>query len=250
MYDRIFANFNPPESFRPNNKKDPLTKKFMRDEKILTLWQPGKEDKRVMTELVDGNKLIKHVMHLLLMGSVPFKIVAEKLNKRYGMNPKITERMIATYSHYFWNVTNTSLLEWEKVLSDDPSSGALVSALSCGDQQALYRAGFNPRVDGTRSMKEAYRQAYYRVEALRYAPDSKVTIDAFSKLTARMMGLHEILYSQGSGLQDQLRQFRQIMMTHKDPDVTAVDKIIDKLEGGSYSGDGSEELSLKGDRLQ
>jgi len=117
----------------------------------------------------------------------------------------------------------------------------------CGEQQALYRAGFSPRVDGNRAMKEAYRQAYFRLESLRFQPDTKTTMNAYSQLTSRMVSVHDILYAQGSGLQDQLKQFRQIMMKHKDPDVEAVDRIIDKMEGGSYSGDGSDDETKQGD---
>lgn len=256
-YDRIFNAFKPPDTFKPNNKTHPGTQKFMRDEKIFTMWCPGREDKRVISELTDGNKLVKHTLHLLLMGRIPYDVIAEKLNSKYRMNPKFTERMIATYAHYFWNVANCSHKDWESILEDHPGSDALMAALYCGDQQALYRAGFNPRVEGEKAMKEAYRQAYFRMEALRYAPDTKNSIDCFNKLSARLLNVHEVLYSQGTGLQDQLRQFRQLMMAHKDPDVIAVDKLISKVAGGSYSGDGEKQLAPKkdgepddGDQLQ
>lgn len=240
QYERILVGFNPPEGFRFYNKKHAATVEFMRDEKISTLWSPSHEDRRVLSELVDGNMLIKYALHILLMGGIPHDVVAAKLNSKYRLNPLITERMISTYAHYFWNVTNASHNEWAMMLESDQSESALIAALHCGEQQALYRAGFSPRLDGTRAMKEAYRQAYFRMEALRSSPDTKLTIDNYSRLTARLTNIHEILYSQGTGLQDQLRQFRQIMMTHKDPDVRAVDKIIDKLEGGSYSEDGDD----------
>lgn len=249
QYDWILTHFRPPDGFKFHSKKHQATDEFMKSEKISTLWNPTKEDKRAMDELVDGNRLVKFGLHILLMGGIPHGVIAKKLNSKYRMNPHLTSRMIDTYAHYFWNVTNTSHQEWEYLLMGNASQSALIASLYCGDQQALYRAGFNPRLDGTRAMKEAYRQAYFRMEALRFHMDSKLTTDAYSKLTARLMGIHEVLYSQGSGLQDQLRQFRQIMMAHKDPDIKAVDKIINKLEGGSYSEDGGD-IAPEGDQLQ
>lgn len=240
-YDRIKGTFEPPEGFRFNNHKHKLTKQFMEAEKIHTLWHPTKEDKRVLTELIDGHRLVKHDLHLLLMGGIPHGIIASKLNSKYRLTPGITERMVSTYHHYFWNVPSSSYEDWDAILAGHKYKDSFMAALHCGEQQALYRAGFSPRVDGNRAMKEAYRQAFFRMEALRFMPDTKQTNDAYSKLSARLMGIHEVLYSQGTGLQDQLKQFRQIMMKHNDPDVKAVDRIIDKMEGGSYSGDGEEE---------
>lgn len=239
-YDRIKATFTPPEGFRFNNYTHKSTKQFMEAEKIHTLWRPSKEDKRVIVELVDGHRQVKHDLHLLLMGFLPHGVIAQKLNSKYRLQPNITDRMVSTYHHYFWNVPNASFEIWDNLLAGNKYQDAFMAALHCGEQQALYRAGFSPRVDGNRAMKEAYRQAYFRLEALRFMPDTKQTTDSYAKLAARLMNIHEILYSQGTGLQDQLKQFRQIMMKHNDPDVKAVDRIIDKMEGGSYSGDGED----------
>jgi len=241
QYNHLMATFSPPKEFRFNNSKHASTKKFMEEEKISALWKPGKNEKRVIEELIDGHNMVKHDLHLLLMGAIPHEVVASKLNSKYRLSPGITEEMVDMYHHYFWNVGNATSEEWEKLLAGNRHRDAFMAALYCGDQQALYRAGFSPRVEGQRAMKEAFRQAFFRLEALRFSPDNKSTIDSYSKLTARMMGLHEILYAHGTGLQDQLKQFRQIMMKHKDPDVTKVDDLIDKLEGGSYSGDGTDE---------
>lgn len=245
-YDALMADFSPPEGFRFNNKKHPLTKEFMEEEKISGLWSPNKDSKRVLLEVVDGPAGVRHDLHLLLMGNLPHDVITEKLNTKWRLNPSFNEEMIDTYNHYFWNVDNTTQEDWSKLLEGKPYKDAFMAALRCGEQQALYRAGFSPRVDGMRALKEAHRQAYFRLEALRFEPDSKLTAEVFSKLTARMMGLHEVLFSEGSGLQDQLKQFRQIMMKKRDPNVKAIDAVIDQV--GSYSEDGTDSEQLKGDQ--
>jgi hypothetical protein len=171
-------------------------------------------------------------------------VIVQKLNDKYRLNPGLTTRMIATYTHVFWNVPRCSHSDWEELLAGKSHKDAFMAALYCGEQQALYRAGFSPRVDGMRAMKEAYRQAFFRMEALRFLPDSKTTTDAYSKLTARMLSVHDVLYSGGTGLQDQLKQFRQLMMKHDDPNIQAIDDVIEAV--GSYSDDG-QDGATKGD---
>jgi len=247
QYDALMADFKPPDGFRFNNKKHAPTKEFMEEEKIYGLWSPTKEEKRVLLEIVDGSAGVRHDLHLLLLGNLPHDVVAAKLNGKWRLSPKFSEQMIDTYAHYFWNVGNTSQEDWSALLESKPYRDAFMAALRCGEQQALYRAGFSPRVDGTRALKEAHRQAYFRLEALRFEPDSKLTAEIYSKLTARMMSLHEALFAEGSGLQEQLKQFRQIMMKKKDPKVKAIDDVISAV--GSYSEDGTEDLKPeKGDQ--
>jgi len=244
QFDALMRDFRPPEGFRFNNRKHGPTREFMEDEKISGLWSPNKDEKRVLLEVVDGPTGVRHDLHILLLGNVPHEVITDKLNGKWRLNPKFSEGMIDTYSHYFWSVGNTSQEDWSKLLEGKPHKDAFMAALRCGEQQALYRAGFSPRVDGTRALKEAHRQAYFRLEALRFESDTKITINAFSQLTARMMGLHEVLFSEGSGLQDQLKQFRQVMMKRKDPAVKAIDAVINTV--GSYSEDGTDSVQEKG----
>jgi hypothetical protein len=246
QYDALMADFKPPEGFRFNNKKHAPTKEYMVGEKISGLWRPNQDEKRVLLEVVDGAAGVRHDLHVLLLGNLPHAVVAEKLNIKWRLNPKFNEGMVDTYAHYFWNVGNTSQEDWSKLLEGKPHKDAFMAALRCGEQQALYRAGFSPRVDGNRALKEAHRQAYFRLEALRFEPDTKLTAEIYSKLTARMMGLHETLFSEGSGLQEQLKLFRQVMMKKKDPAVKAIDAIISKV--GSYSEDGTDSEQVKGDQ--
>lgn len=249
-YGRIRGGFSPPVGFRFHTPNHRETIEFMRQERIYTLWQPTEDDQRVISELVSGNMLIKHDLHILLMGRLPHEIIAQKLNTKYRLMPELSSRMVDTYHHYFWNVGNTTHAQWNDLLQGNPALDALLAALYCGEQQALYRAGFSPSVDGGRALKEAFRQAYFRLEYLRHLPDSKNVMATFSALSARMLGLYELLYAEGGGLHEQLKMFRQIMMKHKDPDIKAIDTIIDKVAGGSYSGDGAGNGRTKKDEKE
>lgn len=246
-YGRIRSAFSPPAGFRFHTPNHRETVEFMKQEKIFTLWNPTEDDQRVISDLVSGNMLIKHDLHILLMGRLPHEIIAQKLNLKYRLTPELTSRMVDTYHHYFWNVTNTPHAYWNDLMQGNPAKDALLASLYCGEQQALYRAGFSPSVDGGRALKEAFRQSYFRLEYLRFLPDGKDVMTTFSTITSRLLGLYELLYSEGGGLHEQLKMFRQIMMKHKDPDIKAIDTIIDKVAGGSYSGDGEDNGNAKKD---
>lgn len=237
QYDYIMQDFSPPDGFKFNNVKHAPTRQFMEDEKILAMWKEDRTIQRIYLEIIDGHCMVQHDIHLLLLGRVPNDIICQKLNAKWSLSPEFTEGMLDAYQHYFWNVGNVRMEEWSELLGMKPYKDAFMAALMCGEQQALYRAGFSPRVDGNRALKEAHRQAYFRMEALRFEPDSKSTIEAWNKISARLLNLHERLFAEGSGLADQLKQFKQIMMKRKDPNVKAMEKVINSV--GSYSDDGS-----------
>ena len=90
--------------------------------------------------MVDGNKLVKHDLHLLLLGNLPHEIIVSKLNTKYRLTPRFTERMVHTYQHFFWNVQNSTYEEWDKILSGKYYKDAFMASLYCGEHQALYRA--------------------------------------------------------------------------------------------------------------
>lgn len=239
-YDAIRAAFDPPANFKFNSRKHPDTRAFMKASKIYALWCPNEDSKRVLTDILDGNQLYRHKIHLLLMGRVPYKVIAEKLNRTFRINPPITEKMIATYHHYFWSVGSSRQDEWSELLRGFQHRDAFMASLHCGDQQALYRAGYKPKVPIKGALRDLHRQIHFRLEALHAWPDTASTFTALSTLGIRMEKLYEILHGEGAGAEDQLARLRTILLKHKVADVETIDSWIDTASGGSISGDGSE----------
>jgi hypothetical protein len=244
QYDYIFSRFKPPEELRVNFPKHRMTRAFMKKEKIFELWNGGEVVKRVLSELLDGPAMIRQDIHLMMMGRMPHEAICAKVNKKWRLRPAFTAEMLDVYAHYFWNVKLASYDEWTLMLEGRAYRDSYIASLMCGDQQAMYRAGFSPKVEGKKALKEAYIQAYFRLEAARHEPDSKGTIASFSRLTQRLLSLHAKLHAEGSGLAEQLKEFRQIMMERKDPNVKAIDAVIGAV--GSHSGDGGPTI-LPGD---
>ena len=239
-YNNIVSVFEPHDGFRFSNRSNPDVAAFMREEKIYSLWSPTPEDSRVIPEILEGHQHLRLTINLLLMGGLPNFVIAEKVNERYLLTPPITERMVALYRHYFWNVSNTSQEEWALLLNGSKFQDAYLSALHCGEQQAMFRAGFRPRVEGRVALMDAYRQVHFRLQSTQYWPDSKFTVSTISTLVSKLTALHEVLYAEGAGAEDLLKKFRSVVMKNRKTDAVSIDDVVDKTKG-SFSNDGSKE---------
>lgn len=244
QFNDLVLSFKPPQAFSFSNRKHPATKTFMESERIATMWSPSKEDSRVLKELMPMTP-VREMINLLLMGRVPSDKIAEVVSEEARLTTPLTERMIDTYQHYYWNVEVSSSDEWEAILAGNPKKDALMASLYCGEEQAMYRIGRNPKMgDPQRPLREAYRQTFFRLQLLRYWPDTSNTVSAASKLIRDAKQLYELLYGQeGTGFEQQLKKFRQFLLVKHPAAIETFDGMLS--EEGSYSGDGSEKKDQK-----
>jgi hypothetical protein len=244
-FDRIRTAFNPPENFRLSQKTHVETVRFMKSERLYAMWQPDDHLKRTLNELL-GQKMIVEKAHILLMGDIPSDIIAERLNKKFRINPGLTKEMVDYYRHYFWNVRAWDTREWEEHTAGMFHGDWLTSSLLCGPQQALYRAGFTPRYDPKMALRDTHRQLSYRIQVLGFMNDTKNNIDLLCKLSREERALYDRLYGEGSGLLEQAKEVRRFMIEHKSPDVVSIEKLIAD-HGGTY---GNEESDTEPDEAE
>jgi hypothetical protein len=240
QWDYLLSTFQAPPDFLFNNARHQPTVDFMRREKIYTIWVSSEDMGRVLIEIVGdhSNRLYQHDMHILIMGNVPPQIIAEKLSKKYFLTKSLTAGMIELYKHYFWRTDNLSKPEWAKFLTGDPNYDDFIAPLMCGEQQALFRAGLNPRYDYKQSIRDSHRQASFRLQYLAFKPDDKRTIDHFNKLAKEVRSSYHILYGEGGGYEEKLKEVRHWIMEHRDTAIPAISDLVGPE--GSYSGDGSD----------
>lgn len=238
-FDRLRGIFDPPENYRFNSTSHQETVEFMKREKIFSYWNSNGDMRRVMLEMVGSdNRLLQHRIHILLMGFVPSGVIAEKVSRYYHLKDSITASMVEHYRHYFWRVQNLTEREWMEFLVGDPHFDQYIAALKCGDQQALFRAGFNPKYDYKLGLRDTHRQVTYRIQYLAHQQDDKRTVDLLIKLSREQRALYDILYGEGGGFEEQVREIRHFMMEHKIPDVKTLEGLLGPK--GTYSGDGTE----------
>jgi hypothetical protein len=124
-----------------------------------------------------------------------------------------------------------------------------MASLYNGEQQAMWRAGFSPKVDVKKALKDAHRQIVFRLKALESQPDTRYVLDQVVKLTRELRYLYATLYAEGEGLPEKLRELRVFLMKHDIPDVRELEDLVDKTRGGGFSGDGAT-LPSNRDSLQ
>jgi hypothetical protein len=213
------------------------TAEFMREEKLTTIWRPTEDMERAFAEVV-GNRRISYTIHLLLMGDVPHRVIAEKVSKKFRLREALTPGMIDCYAHYFWKPSNMNEAEWAEFLKHSPHQDQLMASLLCGEQQALFRAGFNPKYDYKQASRDTHRQISFRIQYMGHLADDQVTVSQLLKLSREQRSLYDLLYGEGGSLEEQIKEIRRFMMEHKSPNVPSLEELVG--EEGSHSEDGED----------
>lgn len=239
QWDYLLSTFRAPDDFLFNNHRHQPTIDFMKREKIYTIWVSDPDVQRILSEILgdQGNRSYQHDIHILLMGNLPYDVIAEKISKKYFLSHSLTARMIEIYQHYFWRKENLTKPQWQDFLAGHPQFYDFIPPLMCGELQGLYRAGFNPKYDHKKALRDAHRQAAFRVEYMAFSPDDKRTADTYGKYVRELRALSAIL-GQGGEFEEQLKEARHWHMSHSGEKIPALTDVVGPE--GSYSGDGKD----------
>lgn len=238
QWDYLLSTFRAPADFLFNNARHRPTVEFMKSEKIYTIWVSSSDMSRVLTEIVgdQSNRLFQHDLHILIMGNLPPEVIAEKLSKKYFLSRSLTSGMVELYQHYFWKKENMSKAEWCKFLEGDRNYDDFIAPLQCGEQQALFRSGLNPRYDYKQSIRDMHRQGAFRLQYVAHWQDDPKTVDLYTKLAKEVRAAYAILFGEGGGYEEKLQEVRHWIMEHRDAAIPALYDIVGPE--GSHSGDG------------
>lgn len=231
-FDEIKANFRPPSGFDKRNRQHKPSIEFMKAQQIHSLWDPS-DNVRAMMEL-HFHPQVKETVQILLMAQA---ISAKEISLRVGRKHKysVHEETIEAFKHYFWNVTRCSTEDWIYLLRGQPLQDHYHAALTGSRAQALWRAGFNPEIDGHSALQEVHRALFMRIEATRFMPDTKATAQILTSLTKELLAVHSALFGDGGHVEKQLEELRKFNMqrTGEKPK-----PLLQLVQGGTYSDDG------------
>ena len=240
-FDCIRDQFSPPAAFFFQNKRHPATAEFMREQKIYALWAPHAEE-RAAVELI-RLPLVREVIQVLLMGRIAPTDIAIRISGRFKQ--EVTARTIQTYAHYFWNVDLCGIQEWSTHLHGHPMRDSYLSALVGSPNQALYRAGFSPKINGKQALAELHRGLALRIEATRRFPDTRDTALMLAALTKAFLDVHTALHGEGAGMEEMMKEFLKFKMQRPqgEPGKKRADviPIRDLAKNGNFSGSGKKE---------
>jgi hypothetical protein len=227
-----------PRSFQFWNPNHGSSAEFMRDQGIYEMWAPTASDKRLFDML--SLKPVVDTVKLLIMGRVNVVEIPDWVRQKHKVD--IDPETLRLFKHYFWDTDIASYDEWSVYLRSSASKHHLLSAYAGSPAQALYRAGFNPRIDGKRALNDVQRSIHFRLEATRSMPDNAETASIISRLAKELASIHQVLYGEGAGLEEVLRKFQQLRMANKDPGVVDIRKLAPH---GNFSNSGVKDKEKK-----
>lgn len=232
-YERIRASLRFPKTLAIGNRKHRPTIRFMRQEQVYSMWMMGEAEKGALELL--RYPLVKETAQLLLMGRMQSDEVVQWVDKKFLT--KYDSKAIDSFRHYFWNSQLVSLEEWGFLLWGHPMRDHYLASFWGSRKQALYRAGFTPKVDGQMALKEAQRSIYMRLEATRMMSDTKDTARIIATLSKELVSVHMVLYGEGAGAEDAMKKLRQVRLQKSDAKVLPLRALA---PGGNHSGSGKD----------
>jgi len=233
-FRRMHRHLKIPKYVQFHNPRHKKTSEFMDRMGVREIWNPGPGEREVFVIL--KNHLVQDTIKILLMGRVSPLDIASRVSRKFDINLPVPA--VQLYYRYFWNVQKASATEWNDHLRGNYLRSHLMASLHGSPGQALYRAGFNPRIDGAVSLKDLQRTLHYRLEATRMMPDNTDTASILSRLSNQLLTVHQVLYGEGAGLEDTLRKFREFRMELKKVEATPIHELAPH---GNYSNSGAKE---------
>lgn len=233
-FDVLVQELEIPKGFNPENETHEPTIACFREHQVYSMWMGRQEavDAVALAELPH----IRETVQLLLMGRFDAKEISARIRPKFKKN--IPPKAIEAYRHYFWNPDVLGMKDLRTLLWADPMRDAYLAATWGSKNQALFRAGFNPTIDGKRALKEAHRNLYMRLESTRIMPDNKDTARTVATLAKELVTVHNALYGEGAGVEDMMKELQRFVMERNAGNVVPIHQLAPK---GNYSGSGQKE---------
>jgi hypothetical protein len=228
-FERLIWELRVPLGLQVNNLRHKKTQEYMKQEGLYDIWNPTPKQKEVFNLL--RRPLAMDTIKVLLMGHIFPDEISGRVARKHRL--EVSEEAVAMFAHYFWDVEFVSQLDWKSLLQGHPLKDHMMAALNGSPEQARYRAGFTPAIDGERTLKDAHMAIHFRIEATRNMPDSPDTASVLARLAKELVNIHQSIYGEGAGLEEILRKFKAFKMETKDPEVR---EIMDLAPSGNYSG--------------
>ena len=214
------------------NKKHKPTRLFMRQQKLFDLWVGSDDMEEAKT--IFALPAVKEAIQLMFTGRLQPPDIASRLPRKFGVT--YSPRALALYAHYFWDVSSVSSDSLGDLLFHSPSKHHYMACYFGSRDQALWRAGFSPKVDPSRALNEAHRSLYFRIEATRTMADTVETSRILTMLTKELVAVHQAINGEGAGVEEQVTKLRKSVHMVTEP--TNVIPINRLAANGNFSGSG------------
>lgn len=226
-----------PAGFNPADRYHRDTVKFLRTEGIWSLYHQDEASRQATTMLVDMKS--RDTIEKLLLGGMPHKDVARKVNARFGSF--YTAVAVQTYEHYFWNVPLLKVQDWSAVFEQmDPRREKTMAILQVGPALALHAAGFQQQIDSKNVLREMLSGIYFDFREWQAQPRSEERTEALVKNARAAVSIDTAMSQSDALLKDTLKGFEVFRM--RSAEQGAVKDIRELAPHGNFTGSGAKLL--------
>lgn len=200
-----------PDKYDPAKKTSKVSTAFWRKLRIYDMHCKTAAVKNAVEIL--STPTIREIVEPLLLSGTPFadvrKIVLRKTYKAYRADD------IATYYHYFFDVSAISRAEWGTLIREESAGHHVLESALLADHEVIrWRIGDlnDVRLDLREGLNEAFTQSYMRLKELRQLPTTPNVVKMMNQLVDSLLKANQGLVDQEVGkadLLEKLASFRQ-----------------------------------------
>jgi hypothetical protein len=240
-----------PEDFRPWDRLDRPTNKWLRKQKIFSLVHPDLPTQEMKDKILEHPRMRRDVESLIL-GNVSIREASFRLQK---LGKPISDLAIAEYRHYFWNTEVMGIEDWADYFVADEdletgtgrtaiSSSLYNAALHAGPEVALYRIGVRKELNSQEILIAVQQELYHTFLETRALPLSPKKVEMLSALSRGLARIDERIQAGDQALQDVLKRFEKfrVLTDNRKPP-----KLADLAPTGSVSNKSRDEILMTRD---
>lgn len=220
-FERAFALVNPlPAEFLPYSRRHAETRAYLRKLRVQSLFTPEAHTEEMRDRLL-GDPRLRARVETLLLGRVP----AQQISKRLAKDGQpISYEAVEEFRHYFWNTEEMTLQDWVAYLARDGGGrtdlgghrSVFTSALFCGPEVALHRAGLSRTVDIQESLERMASELDTTFREIQQLPLSPQKVEMLTTTVRTMLRVDERRQESDAALQDVLKRFERFRL-RQDP---------------------------------
>ena len=218
-FARAFEEVNPiPAGFNPAARAHAESRNYLRKLRIYSLFHPEPHTQEMRDRILPDPRLRMRI-ETLLLGKVQPHQIARRLTKD---GERISHEAVEEFRHYFWNVEGMSFEDWGDYFVSDEGGrtwrfqSTLASALHCGSEVALQRAGLTRSLD----MQEVLERMALELDAtfreIQQLPLSAAKVEMMNATIRTMLRVDERRQESDAALQEVLKRFERFRM-RQDP---------------------------------
>lgn len=225
-----------PADFRNDNRYHRASARFLRNEGIYGLFFSEKAEREASDLIV--NLRVRPMIEQLLLGRLPEKEIAKKVNSRLSMH--ISAAAIERYHHYYWKVELLRVEDWALLYDGNHEAKENAVAIAqVGPSLALHKLGFQQNIDSKSMLRIMQEGLFFDFMQWKSQPLSGEKTKAMATIARSAVMVDEQLASSDSALKDSLKAFEQFRMKHGEARVVEVG---DLAPNGNFTGSGARLL--------